>query len=134
MKSSNVAIRRLQQMAAGVLVLLGAMLIASPDGDISGINIAISVLIFTVPGFWLLKEATEKYTDDVDLTETFSMMFVGAFVFLFVSLVVVSAFTFGIGSTTIGMVVVSFVMFFVPAAVVWLFNTGRRTETLDPMT
>ena len=134
MVKNSVAQRRLYEMGAGVLGLLAVMMIVGPAGEVNGINLLLWSLIFTAPALYLLRKAAEHYVDDIDNWEVVGMMITGASFFLFVSIVVVTLFQYGVTGTALGMSVVSFVVFFVPAAIIYLLNTRRQTETISPIT
>lgn len=134
MAKNSVAQRRLYEMGAGVLGLLAVMMIVGPAGEVNGINLLLWSLIFTAPALYLLRKAAEHYVDDIDNWEVVGMMTTGSLFFLFVSIVVVTLFQYGATGTSLGMSVVSFVVFFVPAAIIYLLNTRRQTETISPIT
>lgn len=122
--------RMLFQAVAGVFVLLGSLVIYEFDGWITGM--LASIIFFGLPGIYLMRRSSEMHSGEVDIPEMLSMMASGALVFMFLSIVTVSIMLYGVNVPTLGAIALSFVIFFLPAWAIWVYNSKRRTDVYEP--
>jgi len=129
--ANEAAQRRAYEMGAGALVLVGSMAFASPSSTVSVVQILVYTLVIAAPALYLLRKASELYVSEVDPFEVVLMMAVGAGVFMFISVFVMSILIHGLSMLGIGVIIVGFILFFTPSAILYLFNTRRRTDRMS---
>ena len=117
--------RKLLEMGAGALVLMGTLAIINPRTEIGLLQLIVTVLFFSIPALYLLREAAKYYGQEVDGLEVLMMMVSGAGIFLFLSVSVLSVDPLVIAS--------SFVLFAVPAIVIYIMNKRRNVESIQPI-
>lgn len=126
MSLDNSLKRRLYEMGAGGLATLAVMSIVSPtSGDIGILRLIVSIVLYGGLGLLLLRKAAPLYQTEIDPFEVLMMMLTGSAALLFLLV-----FTTSLLTSNIGVAVFGFVLFGVPAAVLWIVNSNRRTETL----
>ena len=129
---SNPIKRRAYQIGAGALGSLAVVTIGFP-GSLNILDMVVSILVFSIPALYLLREASFLYDGGVDPVEMVLMMVMGGLLMMFTSVAVLSPLSLDTATNTLGVIVVSFVLFFVPAALIWIYETKhRKTVSLSP--
>lgn len=124
--------RRLYEMSVGAILTISVLMIAFPPEGFGLLNLFAVTLFATVFSIPLLRRANALNEGTVNTFELFSMMAAGGAFFLFVSTIALTPLAMNNIYDLIGMVGISFVLFFVPATILLLLNKRRETESLNP--